>query len=407
MTERIVIGHPVLNDNVRHAALSLAEAGMLERFHTGLDATALRTDTFGRLGAELRRRTLPPAVHARTTSHPVGELARLMALRVPRRINPFDPHLGPLSIQARAQAIDRILAKALQRPGVTAVYAYEDGAADAFASARDHGRRAIYDLPIGYWRVGRELFEEEAERRPAWRSTLSGLRDPEWKLDRKDKELELATDVIVASSFTARTLDLFPGTIRQVTVIPYGAPPRVPVAPQAHGGPIRVIYVGSLSQRKGLADLLEAIPIVGASVEMTIVGQRVGVSAERDAALEHARWFPSLPHQELLNLIAFHDVLVLPSLFEGFGLVLTEALSQGTPIIATDHTAAPDLLEGIEDAGWVVPIRNSEAIALAIGRLADADFRMHSRERARLAADRRPWAAYRTGVTTVAQGEGA
>jgi glycosyltransferase involved in cell wall biosynthesis len=57
-----------------------------------------------------------------------------------------------------------------------------------------------------------------------------------------------------------------------------------------------------------------------------------------------------------------HDVLVFPSLFEGFGLVLTEALSQGLPVIATHHTAAPDLIEhGVH--GFLVPIRDAQAIA--------------------------------------------
>lgn len=405
MTSPVVMGHPVLNDNVRHAALALAQEGLLARFHTGLDTTTYAGLPLGPLAGELRRRVLPAEVHALTTSHPVGEVARLVATRIPTRFNPFDTQLGRLSIQARAEAIDNALARAVRRPDIGGVYAYEDGAASALEEARILGRRAIYDLPIGYWRVGREIFEEEAERRPEWRSTLNGLRDPDWKLERKDRELHAATDVVVASTFTARTLEAFPGTTARVTVTPYGTPRRATSARSTHSGAIRVIYVGSLTQRKGLADLADAMPLTDAPAELTIVGRRVGESAARDRLLDEATWVPSLPHDALLELISQHDVLVLPSLFEGFGLVLTEALSQGTPIIATDHTAAPDLLEGVDDAGSVVPIRDPPAIAGAISKYADPEYRVHSSERAFIAAERRSWATYRSQITDVVRME--
>nr|WP_246414284.1 glycosyltransferase family 4 protein [Microbacterium thalassium] len=325
-------------------------------------------------------------------------------MRLPRKINPFDPHLGPLSIQARSQAIDRVLAREVRRPEITTVYAYEDSAADAFAAARSQGVRTLYDLPIGYWRTGRAIFAEEAERRPEWRGTLTGLRDPEWKLERKDRELAGADELIVASSFTARTLADYPGQVGSVSVIPYGTPARAQEELVAGEGAIRVLFVGGLSQRKGIADLFDAIPLVDASVELTVVGRRVGECAPRDRMLDRVTWHESLPHARILELIAAHDVLVLPSLFEGFGLVLTEALSQGTPIIATDHTAAPDLLAGVEDAGWIVPIRSPEAIGARITDLNDPAFRAHSREQALSAAALRSWEAYRRQIVAVVEG---
>jgi glycosyltransferase involved in cell wall biosynthesis len=56
-----------------------------------------------------------------------------------------------------------------------------------------------------------------------------------------------------------------------------------------------------------------------------------------------------------------HDVLVLPSLHEGFGLVMTEAMSQGLVVITTPHTAGPDLITDNVD-GFVIPIRSAAAI---------------------------------------------
>ena len=56
-----------------------------------------------------------------------------------------------------------------------------------------------------------------------------------------------------------------------------------------------------------------------------------------------------------------HDVLVLPSLHEGFGLVMTEAMGQGLVVITTPHTAGPDLITDSVD-GFVIPIRSAAAI---------------------------------------------
>ena len=80
-----------------------------------------------------------------------------------------------------------------------------------------------------------------------------------------------------------------------------------------------------------------------------------------DRELRDVRWIPTCTHAEVLAEMAAHDVFAFPSLFEGFGLVLLEAMAMGLPVITTAHTAAPDLIdEGVE--GFIVPIRSSEAI---------------------------------------------
>ena len=64
-----------------------------------------------------------------------------------------------------------------------------------------------------------------------------------------------------------------------------------------------------------------------------------------------------------------HDVFVFPSLFEGFGLVILEAMSQGLPVITTPHTAGLDVIADGED-GFIVPIRSADAITEKLELLA-------------------------------------
>ncbi|HEY8965935.1 MAG TPA: glycosyltransferase family 4 protein, partial [Candidatus Methylacidiphilales bacterium] len=336
----------------------------------------------------------------RLRTAPALEAARLLAGRLGWRTP------GWCTVDAVYADLDRRMAAALAAPGVRGVYAYEDGALASFREARRRGLRTFYDQPIAHWRTLHHISAEEAEREPAWAATLTALDDGPAKLERKDEELRLADRVFAASSYTARTLE---GEIdpAKVTVIPYGSGaddgeafsgPRSYTAP---GTPLRVLYVGSLSQRKGISYLFDALAQagLGSGCEATVVGRKV---TERpcpalDAALARPgiRWIPSLPHATVLAEMERHDVLVFPSLFEGFGLVIPEAMSRGLAVIATPHTAAPDLIEDGRD-GFVVPIRSAGAIAERLDALrADRERLRAVGEAARVRAAALRWETYR------------
>ena len=313
---------------------------------------------------------------------------------------------GPLSIDAVMQSLDRRVGRRVEdAPGLTAVYAYEDGAAATFAAAAERGVQRIYDLPIGYWRVAHAIYKEEREREPEWLPTLTGALDSPEKLERKDEELRLAQTVIVASSFTKKTLESSPWPEKVVHNIPYGSPPAAaPTFSRPAGQPLRALFVGGLGQRKGLSYLLQALAMLPKSVHLTLLGRK---TTERCRPLNEAvrshRWIPTLSHAQVLEEMRRHDVLVFPSLFEGFGLVLLEAMSQGLPVIATPHTAAPDLIEEGRE-GFVVPIRSAEKIAEKLDLLAsDPVLLCEMQQAAHEGALRFSWVNYRNRLAQIAR----
>jgi alpha-maltose-1-phosphate synthase len=96
-------------------------------------------------------------------------------------------------------------------------------------------------------------------------------------------------------------------------------------------------------------------------------------------------------------------VLVLPSLFEGFGLVILEAMAQGTPVIATEHTAGPDIIKDGVD-GFVVPLRSAETIAEKLDLLArDREGLIAMKSAAQRRAGSFQWESYRDGIVRVAR----
>lgn len=395
----VVLSHPTGNANTRAAALGMAQAGQLAAFHTAI--ATFPGSWLGRAASlpglnELNRRSFDPALRQATSMWPWREVGRVLASRA--GIASLTAHeRGPFSVDAVYRSLDRRVASCLAAaPGTAGVYAYEDGAEASFRAARALGLACIYDLPIGYWRTARRLLQPELERWPEWASTMTGFADSPAKLERKDEELRLADHIFVASSFTRQTLADFPGPLAPIETIPYGYPPvGAPKADARPGGPLRLLFVGSLSQRKGVANLLAAVEPLGDAVQLTLVGHQIGPpNPAIEAALNKHRWIRGLAHHHVLELMRANDVFVFPSLFEGFGLVITEAMSQGTPVITTDRTAGLDLIEDGRN-GWLVEAGNTEHLRAAIVRLLDQPERVAAAGRAaQESARQRPWEVY-------------
>jgi glycosyltransferase involved in cell wall biosynthesis len=126
---------------------------------------------------------------------------------------------------------------------------------------------------------------------------------------------------------------------------------------------VRVLFVGNLTQAKGLSYLAEALQALR-SVSLTIVGRRVnGTNCPAlEAFLQSHRHIDGLPNNELMNLMRQHDVLVLPTLYEGMSLSVLEAMSQGLAVITTPHSGFEDVItDGVE--GFIIPIRDAAQLA--------------------------------------------
>jgi alpha-maltose-1-phosphate synthase len=404
----ILLSHPTGNQNSRNAARALSEGKVLAEFWTSVvwrpGGIVNRLLPAG-IREQLARRAFPDLPANRLRAAPWRELGRFTAPRF--GLASLTRHeIGCFSIDAVFRDLDRRVAKRVRRStGLAAVYAGEDFALETFEAARDHGLSRIYELPIGYWRAAQMLYREEAEREPEWAPTLGGLNDSPSKLERKDRELKSADIVIVPSSFTRDTLALLPGPMPHVHVNPYGAPPVVPerlLLARTGQKKLRVLFAGSLGQRKGLSYLLSAIERLGESVELTLLGRKPSLTcAPLEAATKKHRWISSLPHHEVLEEMERHDVMVFPSLFEGMALVVLEALSCGIPVITTTHSGGSDILRhGID--GFIVPIRSSDAIAEHLERLiCDRGLLSQMKHEARKTAMKHSWEAYQHRLLNV------
>lgn len=334
--------------------------GFLNRYYTCIAVS--ENSIWVKLLAEFRKRSYTSKVLSVTSSRPFFELCRLVFQKF--GLNFFIKHEnGMFSIDKVNRNLDRYVSNKLKAGDV--IYGYEDSSLASFEKLKKLGNgTCIYDLPIGYWRAMRELLEEERLRRPEWASTLTGFKDTDEKVARKDRELQMADLIYVASSFTRQTLQSYPGKLASVKVIPYGFPPvysNRQYRTLSKGDKLKLLFVGGLSQRKGIANVFEAVDALE-NVSLTVIGRKPVTDCKPlNDSLENHRYIESLAHSDILEEMRTHDILLFPSLFEGYGLVITEAMSQGTPVITTTRTCGADfIVDGIN--GWLVEPGNTQSI---------------------------------------------
>lgn len=176
---------------------------------------------------------------------------------------------------------------------------------------------------------------------------------------------------IVLGQQSARFVEKELGVPRhRIEVVINGVPePSLPRQP--HGPGLRLLFVGNLSVRKGVPQLLRAMaspPLCAMPVTLTLAGggdvegwrAMAGYLGQRER-VHFEGWADA---RRLAQLMAQADVLVLPSFDEGLPLAILEALAQGVAVVCTPVGEIPQLLEGGQHAFFVPP---GDATALARG----------------------------------------
>lgn len=151
--------------------------------------------------------------------------------------------------------------------------------------------------------------------------------------------------------------------------------------------PRRLVAVASVKPHKNLALLIEAFSrLPGTDIELVLVGRldqlrnpdtRVALLVQ--AAEGRIRFLGEIDDKALVSLVASATALVLPSLYEGFGLPPLEAMAVGCPTIVAD---IPGLRETCGDASVFFNPKDADALVAALDRiLSDAALRLDLRER--------------------------
>jgi hypothetical protein len=358
-------------------ALAAAELNQLDYFYCSLFAAP------GKWGGALARLIGADRLHNRT----VAGLPPRKAWENPW---PLIGHRCRMTLSLAAlddwehanRRFDRWVAERLGQSDSRLFVGVETCAAAAFAAAQERGMVRLLDRPG----IGAEFLSAVALKAAdeLGLKTVAHTDSPMMR-ELKAREVRLADTILVASELQARLLRQSLASPKRACVLPLWADSEFWRPPDeakiARSGPLRVIYAGKLSLRKGVPYLIQAALDCSHTIALTLIG---AVDPELTPVLErHDGKFTLVApcaKADLRRHYQQNDLLVLPSLGDSFGLVAMEAMACGLPVIVTENCGVP-----VPDAAWRVPVMNSDALAARLALYAGD--RELCREHGRIAVD--------------------
>jgi len=251
------------------------------------------------------------------------------------------------------------------------VYGYPNNVLESFEAVSENSIK-IVEQPIGHISSAVKLFYQEKNLNPEFSDSITYNNTDKKFLERISQEYSLSNLVCVPSNFVKKTMIENGVENEKIRINQYGSS-LVPVDSISSNldNEITVLFVGQLTQRKGIKYLLEAIKILKKDklkFKFTLIGPIIGSGNWfKDYMTFIDQYHPSMPRNKLSKVYKSADIFILPSLFEGSALVVYEALSHGLPCVVTPNTGADFIKNGIN--GYEIPIRNIYRIVEIISSL--------------------------------------
>jgi len=356
MTAQLIVAHPDTQHSV-WAARGLRRAGMLRFLLTSVSLRRPRwlDPVLRGVAPGMRERLAQHRGHADFSAEelrvfPLHFLASRLGVQswtVGKAW--FGSHAGRLGVRERC-----------------GVLAFNTNALETFRMLKRAGLPCILDQSIARHRWANQAVQEERDAFPEWGESWSAS---EPCMDQEDEELALADLVLCGSRFCASTVAGAGVPEGRIGVAEYGTDTNVfsPSPDPRPDAPIRLLFVGTLTLRKGIHYLLEAVKrLERLGVHLTVVGSR---SVRLEAFEPYSGMLDRLSfhlHDRMPDLYRAHDIYVFPSLVEGSSLSIYEALASGLPVITTPNAGSivRDRVEGL-----IIPPRDVDALAGAIETL--------------------------------------
>ncbi len=297
----------------------------------------------------------------------------------------------------RNQRLDRVVSSFL--PADSTIFFGQAGACRrSLGRAKRLNMLSVVNWNIQHWDFAKEELSRESEVNPAWTGgrVFTHSRFPDrltqaWRDELDTADFILTPSTSVTESFVSRgySPDRF-------WTVPYGVdsthfPPLK--RDRSKADPLRVLCIGQVSQRKGVSrffDVARRLP----QCRFDWVGWRVAKLPE-PPPVNVSLHFSA---RDLLPFLQAADVFLFPSLIDGFGLAVLEAMATGLPAICSTNAGARDVIEDGQD-GWVVGPRDVARMVCLLELLAD-DRGLLARmsHSARLKAETYTWERFHKGV---------
>lgn len=404
----ITLTHLMPAPFVQQVGRALFEAGLLNQFATTLvdrpDALWLKSlcklaklANYD-LSKQLTRRAVTELPSHCVKDYPFPEIVRLLVARIDK-----DKRLTDRVFNWETSTFEQWVARSALA-NANAIYSYEYNCLTIFQAAKAQELACIYDVPSPEHDFVEDLLYQEQQHYPELDSPYRQYcraRQAQ-RTEHRRREWHLADVVIANSEFTKASYAAAGLDVTKVRVVPYGAPPinEEAIHHLNSHNPVKFLWAGTFSIRKGAHYLLQAWKQLNATsnAQLDVFGAMALPNTLLQYLPDSIHISGTIPRADLYQQYHNADVLVFPTLCDGFGMVVTEAFAQGLPVITTDRAGAADLVRHGHN-GLIVPARDATALKDALEWCITHRAELHAMRQAALeTAAQWQWSDYRRAL---------
>lgn len=251
-------------------------------------------------------------------------------------------------------------ARVVQRSQASAIYGLSGYMLETLASAAGSGRKMIVDHGSLHIETERRILKEECARHGF---AKFGNWQYDWLVRRMHQEFAQADHVVCCSALARQTMIEHGVDSTKIVVHRLGVNlaqfVRAPTRVRPGRRPLRLVFVGAMTPLKGLHYLLEAFRNLDVNTELWLVGVLPtdpvlkAMIADCEQATKRLKLIGPVAQSQLNAIYNQCDLFVLPSLSDGWGMVVSQALACGLPVVVSDMTGAKELVNPGQN-GYVV-----------------------------------------------------
>jgi glycosyltransferase involved in cell wall biosynthesis len=362
------IANPGVGPHVQATLTAYQERSLLDTFYTTLYYKP--ATSFGhfcnrylpQLNKQLERRQLKNTESFNVKSISRFELLRMISTKM------FSPAITDFIWEWGELAFDNWVASQLNNQ-IQWIHSYEHGSLATLQQANKLGITSFYEQPSQHYLFFEKVAKDQLNKYPELKSPETALlvnQKSERRNARRERELNTCNYIICNSTFTKKTLIDAQISAKKIITIPLAFPdPVKAVSEKTDPAKTVFLYAGNQSLRKGTHILYKAwqkCSFKPSEAELWLVGSNQLPLILQAGLGDKVKFIPNIPQLELMQIFAQADVLVLPTLCDGFGMVITEAMAQGLPVITTFNSGGPDVITEGKD-GFLLEAGNIEQLA--------------------------------------------
>jgi len=402
---KILFSHPGVGIFVQQAARALYESNLLESYYTtfyynpnSFIQKVLSTIIGNKILNVMSRRMVDEIPLDLVRGIPQYELLRVLTSKMDNK-GIITDKLHELSINKFDKWVSRNITNQTD-----AVYCYEYNSLNTLKTAKKNGLYTIYEIPSPEHNYVHNLLMKEIEEFPElntdyYKYTMDLLNQ---RTGKRHAEFELADLVIVNSEFTRQSFDSSGLDTSKIVIVPLGCPTNANnIEYEYKTDKLRVIWAGTFSIRKGAHYLIKSMKELGnTNIELDIYGE-VELPERLLQNIKNINFMGSIPRHKLLADFCKYDLLIFPTLCDGFGMVITEALSKGLPVITTDKAGASDFIKNGKN-GFIIKSHESDSIVeKLLWCINNKEYVISMRQTALNTAAKWQWSDYRNKLAGV------